>query len=175
MKKLYIAIAILFSTVLLAAAGDRFFINTNQDKDIILQVNDGGVATDALKVTGATSRVTLGKSGETGAHTVNGGLSITGDINSSGMILSGGTGIRQISGGNSTIVANGANGFRLISLPVAALDTNKVVGFCIIRAAANSYPSGIAVWNGMTSSTSSRCDFTGLNSGNMSYLLIEFQ
>lgn len=59
MKKLSLLILVLFSTLLFAASGDRFLINTNQDKDLILQVNNGGVQKDAIKITGSTTGVTL--------------------------------------------------------------------------------------------------------------------
>jgi hypothetical protein len=45
-------------SVALAAAGDRYFSNPTQDKDVIIQVNKAGVKTDAIKVSGTTGAVT---------------------------------------------------------------------------------------------------------------------
>lgn len=63
------------SAVALAAAGDRFINNPNQDKDIVIQVNDGGVTKEAIKVTGSTGATTIGSSSFLGAvHQIYGGL-----------------------------------------------------------------------------------------------------
>ncbi len=45
------------ATIALAAAGDRFIENTTVDKDIFIQVNDGGVKTSVLKANGAVGKV----------------------------------------------------------------------------------------------------------------------
>lgn len=47
----------LFSTLALGASGDRYFSNTNSNKDIIVQVNKGGSTTDAIKANGTTGGV----------------------------------------------------------------------------------------------------------------------
>lgn len=47
------------------------------DSDLILRVNDGGVAKDAVKITGSTGLVTLGASGDTAGVTANGAVSST--------------------------------------------------------------------------------------------------
>ena len=56
MKKLTLWL-LLFSTMAFGADGDRYIQNPNQDKDIIFQVNDGGVKTDVLKINGANGSV----------------------------------------------------------------------------------------------------------------------
>lgn len=60
MKRYLILVSFLFATIALASAGDRFITNTNQDKDVIIQVNKGGVVTDAMKIAGSTSNVDIG-------------------------------------------------------------------------------------------------------------------
>jgi hypothetical protein len=47
------------ATICFAAAGDRFIENPNQDKDIIMQVNDGGVKTQVFKAVGSTGLVAI--------------------------------------------------------------------------------------------------------------------
>lgn len=85
MKKLIIALLAIFATVALAAAGDKFITNTNIDKDVIIEVNDGGVNTQSLIVTGATGAVSIkgsdgtdsdvvGRVGETICATGTGGV-----------------------------------------------------------------------------------------------------
>lgn len=58
MKK-YLIFLFVFATVALGAAGDRYISNPTQDKNIILQVNDGGVKTDAITIEGSTGIVTI--------------------------------------------------------------------------------------------------------------------
>lgn len=58
MKKLIPMILLLASTAF-AAEGDRFIVNPNQDKDIVIRVNDGGVNTDAITIDGATASTLL--------------------------------------------------------------------------------------------------------------------
>ncbi len=74
MKRLLLLLSLLASPAL---AGERVIVNPDVDGDIKLKVNDGGVIKDAVKVTGSTGLVTLGATGETGTHSVNGGLTST--------------------------------------------------------------------------------------------------
>lgn len=48
------------SAVALAAAGDRFINNPNQDKDVIIQVNDGGVTKPVITAKGDTGELIVG-------------------------------------------------------------------------------------------------------------------
>jgi hypothetical protein len=84
MKKLLLLFFV--AVTAFGAEGDRFISNPNQDKDISIQVNDGGVKNDAIKVTGSTSLSTIGKSGETGTHTINGAVTATSSVTSSTLV-----------------------------------------------------------------------------------------
>lgn len=57
MKKLIIALLAIFATVALAAAGDRYITNVNQDKDILFEVNDSGVNKTAMKIVGTDQTI----------------------------------------------------------------------------------------------------------------------
>ena len=74
---------------------DVYFQNQTQDGDILMRVNDGGVATTALTIDGATSNVV-----------VNTNLTVTGNIGSAGGTVSFGT--AEVSLGS--ITNNNANG-----------------------------------------------------------------
>lgn len=76
MKRFFLFLTIFLST--LAFAGERVIINPEQDGDLKIKVNDGGVVKDVLSAAGATANVTIGPSGHTGTHTVNGPLTVVG-------------------------------------------------------------------------------------------------
>ena len=57
MKKLLLFF--LLATTAFGAEGDRFISNPNQDKDIVIQVNDGGVKKDVVKAVGATGKISF--------------------------------------------------------------------------------------------------------------------
>lgn len=60
-----------------ASGAERVIINPDQDGDLKLKVNDGGTIKDAIKLTGSTGAVTIGASGETATHVINGGMTIS--------------------------------------------------------------------------------------------------
>lgn len=85
--------------------GARVIENPTQDGNLVLRVNDGGVKTDVLTVTGSTSALAVGPSGGTQTHSINGNLRILG-AGTTGLAA-----LRIQAGTNQSILNNASQGF----------------------------------------------------------------
>src|SRR5574343_1926186 len=68
MKKILLLAALVAGT---AFAGERQIINPDQDGNLVLKVNDGGTVTEALRVNGALSTVSVGGTSSSSSATLN--------------------------------------------------------------------------------------------------------
>lgn len=119
--------------------GGRIIENPTQDGDLKIRINDGGVKKDVISATGSTALVTIGNSGETGRHTVNGALDVSGEINTdSGVFAMTGAAVNlwdlaAMPSGSAALVTcaraagAGTKGFAFVNFDSANANLNQIV------------------------------------------------
>lgn len=129
-------------------SGARVIENPTQDGNLVMRINDGGVKTDAITVTGSSSAVSLGPTtGVSSNHTLYGRGSVSASsLNAIGSVFSfGADNTGAVSRTNNTIKE-----FRLVEPPYA----NANPDFLVLRAKADTANNSIIIGGSSSSFTS---------------------
>jgi hypothetical protein len=139
LNKKLLTLALLASSVAALGADIPKGRNRTTDGDISWTVNDGGVVKEVIKVEGTTGAVTLGASGETAEHSINGAV----QQNALVPVYA----VRDSSGGRTTNEVLGAFVFESSDASNGAAEVGRLEAYCTSSTCGS---AGLKFWTNQT-------------------------